>query len=269
MGWHWLIKLYRFQAYDSMTHHLYIALCAHYPKSNHLSLYTWEADQAFPGKSRSPLYPSGSALSGLLHPCCTQSQWVNKNHLQQDRDPPRRPEYYSPARPSTAGWTVKCHTVHSRSELENQAHFSKPFSKQPHQYLFLRLLPYCFLCLWGFVCLSYLFINYCQFFIPHRSEIIWFLTCFVLFHVVQLFSRFIRGSILSFLWLSSIPLYTPLLLGLKPQASMQASLWGKPSEESRDSGWLDRGLPGSQAHSLLCTVWHLTVQPAVLGLAGE
>ena len=171
-----------------MTHHLYIALRAHHPKSNHLSLYT-----------------------------C----------------PPL------------------------------------PFSKQPPQYLFLRLLPYCFLCLWGFVCLSYLFTNYFQFFIPHRSEIIWFLTCFVLFHIARLFSRLIRGSILSFLWLSSIPLYTPLLLGLKPQASMQASLWGKPSEESRDSGWLDRGLPGSQAHSLLCTVWHLTVQPAVLGLAGE
>ena len=50
---------------------------------------------------------------------------------------------------------------------------------------------------------------------------------------------------------------------------MQAGLRGQPSEERRDSGWLDRGLPGSQAHSLLRTVWHLTVQPALLGLAGE
>ena len=32
MGWHWLIKLYRFQVYDSVTHHLYIVLCVHHPK---------------------------------------------------------------------------------------------------------------------------------------------------------------------------------------------------------------------------------------------
>ena len=31
--WHWLIKLYRFQVYNSMIHHLYILLCVHHSKS--------------------------------------------------------------------------------------------------------------------------------------------------------------------------------------------------------------------------------------------
>ena len=31
----WLIRLYRFQVYSSMIHHLYIISCAHPPKSNH------------------------------------------------------------------------------------------------------------------------------------------------------------------------------------------------------------------------------------------
>ena len=34
LGWHWLIKLYRFQMYNSTTHHLYIVLCVHHPKSS-------------------------------------------------------------------------------------------------------------------------------------------------------------------------------------------------------------------------------------------
>ena len=54
-----------------------------------------------------------------------------------------------------------------------------------------------------FVSLSYLFINYFQFFIPHRSEIIWFLTCFVLFHFARLFSRFISGLCRHSWWLFS------------------------------------------------------------------
>ena len=29
MEWHWLIRSYRFQVYISMTHDLYVALCAH------------------------------------------------------------------------------------------------------------------------------------------------------------------------------------------------------------------------------------------------
>ena len=42
MGWHWLIKLFRFQVYNSMINHLYSALCVHHPKSNLLLLpYIW------------------------------------------------------------------------------------------------------------------------------------------------------------------------------------------------------------------------------------
>ena len=36
LGCHWLIKLYRFQVYDSIIHHLYIVLCVHHPKLNFL-----------------------------------------------------------------------------------------------------------------------------------------------------------------------------------------------------------------------------------------
>ena len=32
-GWYWLIKLYRFQVYSSVTHDLYIVLCVHHPES--------------------------------------------------------------------------------------------------------------------------------------------------------------------------------------------------------------------------------------------
>lgn len=34
LQWHSLIKLYSFQVYNSMIHHLYIAVCAHNPKPN-------------------------------------------------------------------------------------------------------------------------------------------------------------------------------------------------------------------------------------------
>ena len=34
LGWHWLIKLHRFQVYSSIMDHLYIVLCAHHPKSS-------------------------------------------------------------------------------------------------------------------------------------------------------------------------------------------------------------------------------------------
>ena len=44
MGRHWLIRLCRLQVYISMIHDLYIALCAHHPKSNHLpSSYIWSS----------------------------------------------------------------------------------------------------------------------------------------------------------------------------------------------------------------------------------
>ena len=38
LGWQWLIKLHRFQVYNSVIHHLYIALCAHCPKSPYIWL---------------------------------------------------------------------------------------------------------------------------------------------------------------------------------------------------------------------------------------
>ena len=34
IGWHWLIKLYRFQVYSSIMHHLYNVLCVHHPRSS-------------------------------------------------------------------------------------------------------------------------------------------------------------------------------------------------------------------------------------------
>ena len=36
LGWHWLVRLYRFWVYISKIYHLCIASCAHEPKSNHL-----------------------------------------------------------------------------------------------------------------------------------------------------------------------------------------------------------------------------------------
>lgn len=50
---------------------------------------------------------------------------------------------------------------------------------------------------------------------------------------------------------------------------MQAGLRGQPSGDRRDSGSLGRDLAGVHAQSVLCTVGHLTVQPAVLGIAVE
>ena len=38
LGWHWLIKLYRCQVYNSITHSLYTAFCFYHPKSN---LFSW------------------------------------------------------------------------------------------------------------------------------------------------------------------------------------------------------------------------------------
>ena len=36
LGWHWLIKLCRFQAYSCIIHHLYIVLCIHHSKTSPL-----------------------------------------------------------------------------------------------------------------------------------------------------------------------------------------------------------------------------------------
>ena len=37
LWWHWLIKLDRFQVYDSIIYHLYVVLCAHLPESSVLA----------------------------------------------------------------------------------------------------------------------------------------------------------------------------------------------------------------------------------------
>ena len=34
LGWHWFIKLYRFQVHHSVVHHLFIVLCVHHPTSS-------------------------------------------------------------------------------------------------------------------------------------------------------------------------------------------------------------------------------------------
>ena len=40
LGWYWLIKLYRFQVYNSITYHLYVALSVHHPKlSSPITIY--------------------------------------------------------------------------------------------------------------------------------------------------------------------------------------------------------------------------------------
>ena len=36
LGWHWLVRLYRFQVYISVVQDLHIVLCAHHAKSSHL-----------------------------------------------------------------------------------------------------------------------------------------------------------------------------------------------------------------------------------------
>ena len=39
MGWHCLVRLYKFQVQISMMHNLYIAMCTHHPQSDHPSPY--------------------------------------------------------------------------------------------------------------------------------------------------------------------------------------------------------------------------------------
>ena len=57
-GCYWLTQLYRVQVYNSMIHHLSIALCAYHPKSSHfLSPYIWPLHLLHPPST--PL-PSGN-----------------------------------------------------------------------------------------------------------------------------------------------------------------------------------------------------------------
>ena len=41
LWWHWLLRLYRFQVHNSITHHLYIEFCAHHSKLSLLLSYIW------------------------------------------------------------------------------------------------------------------------------------------------------------------------------------------------------------------------------------
>ena len=58
LGWHWLIKLYRFQVDNSTIHHVYIVLCVHHPKSSLLPS---------PFNLPLPLLPPPTALSSDNH----------------------------------------------------------------------------------------------------------------------------------------------------------------------------------------------------------
>ena len=57
MGWHWLIKWYRFQEYNSIIHHLYIELCVHLLKS---SLLPSPFILPFPSSTSPQPLPSGN-----------------------------------------------------------------------------------------------------------------------------------------------------------------------------------------------------------------
>ena len=65
LEWHWLIKLYRCQVYNSATHHLHIVLCVHHPSqvsfrhhSQTLNLFAYLEQEAF--------FPVLSFLSNFL-----------------------------------------------------------------------------------------------------------------------------------------------------------------------------------------------------------
>ena len=62
IGWHWLIRSYRFQVYNSTIHHLSIALCVHHPKSSLLPF------TIYPPFTLSYL-PTNQILCLLTHPC--------------------------------------------------------------------------------------------------------------------------------------------------------------------------------------------------------
>ena len=63
MRWHWLIRSYRFQVYISVIYDLYIALCAHPPKSFLKRKKTLKWSQVSP---QLPLLPSWH--SGVIPP---------------------------------------------------------------------------------------------------------------------------------------------------------------------------------------------------------
>ena len=84
LEWHWLIKLYKFQVYNSIVHHLYIALCVHHTKSSPLPslsprIRPWPSSVSptpFPSRNQSPLCALGMSFCSffLLHPFALFSQ---------------------------------------------------------------------------------------------------------------------------------------------------------------------------------------------------
>ena len=66
LGWHWLVRLYRFQVYISVVQDLHIVLCAHYAKSSHL---LWP-DICPPLPSSSSSNPPFSLVTNILFIVC-------------------------------------------------------------------------------------------------------------------------------------------------------------------------------------------------------
>ena len=65
LGWHLLINLDRFPVYNSVTHHLYVALCVYLPESDLLSSpYVWPLLTLF--SLTPPSFPSASMHSCLF-----------------------------------------------------------------------------------------------------------------------------------------------------------------------------------------------------------
>ena len=57
LGLHWLIKLCRFQGYNSIIHHLNIILCGHHPQS---CLFSLHLSPLYPRLPPPPPFPSGN-----------------------------------------------------------------------------------------------------------------------------------------------------------------------------------------------------------------
>ena len=72
LRWHWLIKLYRCQVYNSLIRHVYIVLCVHHPKSSLLPSHLSLLYPLLPPPPPSPLVitmllPSSSPLRECIH----------------------------------------------------------------------------------------------------------------------------------------------------------------------------------------------------------
>ena len=72
LGWHWFIRLYKFQVYSSIVCRLYVAWSVHHPKPSLLWHHVFDPLEAEEGKSRSHLshaFPPASCreTSDILH----------------------------------------------------------------------------------------------------------------------------------------------------------------------------------------------------------